>query len=252
MVTVTRLARERRHTLRFLEYARSFSPVFLDTEVDMTRVAAHRAGSSRPDGRYSWVTYVLHSAARVLMKYPQANAAVSGRWRPRLAKYDAVHAKLALDKVLAGNRVVLSAILPNADTATLDELQERIDYFRTGDPTRLPELAGTRTLHRLPWPVGSFAFRAAVRPLRKRQQLMGSLAVTSLGHSAVDGFHSVGGTTITLGIGRIVERPVVRDGEVTASSVMRLNLTFDHRVIDGAEAADLLTDIKESLERWDE
>lgn len=246
------VARERRHTLAFLEYARASSPVFLDTDVDMSRIAAHRAGSSRAGGRYSWATYVLYAAARVLVKYPQANAAMAGRWRPRLAQYDAVHAKLALDKVLAGHRVVLSAILPDAESATLDELQDRIDYFRTGDPARLPELAGTRLLHRLPWPAGSFAFRAAVRPLRKRQRLMGSLAVSSLGHSAVDGFHSVGGTTITLGLGRIVERPVVRDGEVVASRVMRLNMTFDHRVIDGAEAADVLTNVKESLERWDE
>jgi len=80
--------------------------------------------------------------------------------------------------------------------------------------------------------------------------VFGTVAVTSLGHRPVDGFHSVGGTTITLGLGRIVDRPVVRAGEITVAPVMRLNLAFDHRVIDGAEAADVLAALKQSLESF--
>ncbi|MCM3884051.1 2-oxo acid dehydrogenase subunit E2 [Frankia sp. R82] len=79
-------------------------------------------------------------------------------------------------------------------------------------------------------------FAQAARLLPKRGFVMGTFAVTSLGHRAADGFHSVGGTTITLGIGRVLDRPVVRAGVVGAAPLMRLNLAFDHRVIDGAEA----------------
>jgi len=238
------VARERRHTLRFLDYARSFAPVFLDTEVDMTAVRDHRART----GRYSWVTYVLHEAARVLAEHPEANAAIRGGIRPRIARHDGVHVKVALDKRLAGHRVVLSAVLPDLHVAGLDEIQRQLAHYRDGDPDTMPEFAKTRALHRLPWPFGKLAFGMVARSLRARGRTMGTLAVSSLGHAAVDGFHSVGGTTVTLGVGRVVERAVVRDGRLETAPVMRLNLAFDHRVIDGAEAADVLTALRDRLE----
>ncbi len=244
------MARQRRHTVTFLGYVRSFAPVFLDTDVDMTAVRDHRA-AARDDGvGYSWVSYLLYVAARVLAAHPAANSAMAGRIRPRVHRFDAVHAKVALDKVLAGERIVLSAILPDVQSADLAEIQRGLAYYRDGDPAVLPEFARTRLLQRLPWPLGPLAFRLAAGSLSGRPRLMGTVAVTSLGHSAVDGFHSVGGTTVTLGMGRVAERPVVRDGQVAVAPVLRLSLAFDHRVIDGAEAADVLTAIRDGLERF--
>ncbi|WP_410667938.1 2-oxo acid dehydrogenase subunit E2 [Amycolatopsis sp. cmx-4-68] len=244
MTVLGPVARERRHTLRFLGFARSFAPVFLDTEVDMSAVREHRART----GRYSWITYVLHEAGRVLAEHPEANAAIRGGIRPRLARHDGVHAKVALDKRLAGHRVVLSAVLPDVHTAGLDEIQRQLEHYRDGNPATMPEFARTRALHRLPWPFGPLAFGLVARSLRARGRTMGTVAVSSLGHAAVDGFHSAGGTTVTLGVGRVAERPVVRDGRVAVAPVMRLNLAFDHRVIDGAEAADVLTALRDRLE----
>jgi len=43
-----------------------------------------------------------------------------------------------------------------------------------------------------------------------------------------------------LGVGRVVDKPVVRKGEITIRSMMGLSLTFDHRVIDGAPAGEFL------------
>jgi hypothetical protein len=231
---------ERRHTLYFLEEIRGFSPVYLDTEVDMTAVRAL--------GGYSPVVCTCYVAGRVLVRHPDANAAIRGRSRPKIARFDAAHAKVAVDKTVNGRRVVLSAVLPGCDRASLDEVRDRLAYLRDGDPDEVPELAVVRPLRRLPMPLGRFGFRRVVRPLRKRPGRFGTFAVTSLGHRPVDGFHSVGGTTVTLGLGRVADRPVVRDGAVRTAPVMRLSLTFDHRVIDGAEAADVLAEIKDGLE----
>jgi pyruvate/2-oxoglutarate dehydrogenase complex dihydrolipoamide acyltransferase (E2) component len=117
----------------------------------------------------------------------------------------------------------------------------------------MPEFGGARLLHRLPWPLGTLAFRAGMRSLRRRPELMGTVSVSSLGHRPVDGFHSHGGTTITIGLGQVARRPTVRDGRLDSAPLMRLSLSFDHRVIDGALAADVLTDLKEALEGpWEE
>lgn len=51
-----------------------------------------------------------------------------------------------------------------------------------------------------------------------------------------------------LGIGRITDKPVVRDGEVTVGKVMAISLSFDHRIIDGATAQHAVNYIKQLLE----
>jgi pyruvate/2-oxoglutarate dehydrogenase complex dihydrolipoamide acyltransferase (E2) component len=43
---------------------------------------------------------------------------------------------------------------------------------------------------------------------------------------------------------------VAADGKVVVAPMMRVALTFDHRVIDGAEAADVLTDLKQHMEQF--
>ncbi|WP_416955835.1 2-oxo acid dehydrogenase subunit E2 [Streptomyces sp. Agncl-13] len=245
----TPFPRARLHTLYFLGHVADFAPVFLDTDVDMTRVLAHRA-AARTDGEaYSTLTYVLHTAARVVAAHPDANAAVHrGLFGHRVRSFTGASAKITLDKRLSGRRVVLSAVLPGLDTASLADIQRQVAHYRDGDPERMPEFAPVRSLQRLPEPVGRAVFRLSRRSLARREAMMGGFAVTSLGHRDVHGFHSVGGTTLTFGLGRVEERPVVRAGEITTAPLLRLNLAFDHRVVDGAEAADVLHEVKESLE----
>lgn len=50
-----------------------------------------------------------------------------------------------------------------------------------------------------------------------------------------------------LGIGRIAQKPIVRDGEIVAAPVLALSLSFDHRMIDGATAQNALNHIKRLL-----
>jgi pyruvate/2-oxoglutarate dehydrogenase complex dihydrolipoamide acyltransferase (E2) component len=257
-VSVGPFPKERRHTAHFLRELRGFAPVFLGTEVDMTAVRRHQREASSPSGSRSTVGccstvgYVLYVAARVLAAHPEANAALRGRLRPRVARYRSVAGKLTLDKELGGRRVVLSAVLPDLHRLSLEEIAERIAHHRDGDPERMPEYAGIRALHRLPVPLGTLAHRLATRPLRRRISTNGTFSVTSLGRWPVTSFHSVGGTTVTFGLGGVADRPVVRGGTLTVAPVLPLSLTFDHRVIDGAEAADILGELKQALERFDD
>jgi pyruvate/2-oxoglutarate dehydrogenase complex dihydrolipoamide acyltransferase (E2) component len=243
------LPAERRHTIYFLGWARSFAPVFLDTEVDMTSVDAHRTAARQQGASYSLVTYIMRAVAAALVEHPACNVAVRGGWRYRVAHYESVNVKLTFDKLVNGQRAVLAMVMPDVQRASLDEIQQRVNHYRNGDPARMPEFAAVRRLDRLPMGIGSLVFRSAAQVLKRRPSLLGTVAVTSLGHAPVNGFYSAGGTTITIGVGQLRDCPVVRDGQVVSAKTMQLNLTFDHRAIDGAEAADLLTEIKGKLER---
>lgn len=243
-LTVAALPRQRRHTLHFLNSIRAASPVHLDAEVDVTELMADRAAIERPA---SVLTYIVHAAGRVMARHPAANSGIGGLAQPRIVRYPFVDVKLTLDRELAGTRVVLSAVLQDADRASRSFLQSRITRLADADPATLPDFAGARTLQGLPFPLGRLAFIAAGR-LSGRHRHMGTVAVTSLGHRRIGRFFSNGGTAITIGVGRVTQRAVVRDGEIVACPILPLSLTFDHRVLDGALAADVLDDLVETLQ----
>lgn len=78
----------------------------------------------------------------------------------------------------------------------------------------------------------------------------GTFTVTNLGTWDVDHFTPIVNApeSAILGVGRIVEKPVVRDGALVAESRISLSLTHDHRIIDGAPAARFLKALKDIIE----
>ena len=78
----------------------------------------------------------------------------------------------------------------------------------------------------------------------------GTFTVTTLGHLGVDFFTPIVNPpeVAILGIGRVFPRLALRDGHVEERSAMTLNLSFDHRAVDGAPAARFLQDVKRLLE----
>jgi pyruvate dehydrogenase E2 component (dihydrolipoamide acetyltransferase) len=77
----------------------------------------------------------------------------------------------------------------------------------------------------------------------------GTFSVTNLGHYGIDAFNPLLNPPEVgiLGLGRIVEKPAIVAGEVTARSMMWLGLTFDHRAWDGAPAGDFLQAVSRYL-----
>jgi pyruvate dehydrogenase E2 component (dihydrolipoamide acetyltransferase) len=55
-----------------------------------------------------------------------------------------------------------------------------------------------------------------------------------------------------LGMGRSVVRPVVRDGKIETRTILPLGLSYDHRLIDGANAARFIVDLVRALDQFPE
>jgi pyruvate dehydrogenase E2 component (dihydrolipoamide acetyltransferase) len=82
-------------------------------------------------------------------------------------------------------------------------------------------------------------------------QLKGStFTISNLGMYAIDAFTPIINQpeTAILGVGRMLEKPVVVNGSIEVRPMMTVSLSFDHRVIDGAPAAEFLTEVKRVLE----
>ena len=77
----------------------------------------------------------------------------------------------------------------------------------------------------------------------------GTFTISVLG--SVDGFTPIlnAGQDAILGVGRSVEKPVVKKGEVVVREMLTVSLTVDHQVIDGAAAASFLRRLQQTVER---
>ena len=77
----------------------------------------------------------------------------------------------------------------------------------------------------------------------------GIFTITNLGMYGIDAFTPIINLpqVAILGVGRIVEKPAVYDGQIAIRLLMTLSLTFDHRSVDGAPAAAFLHDVAQRL-----
>ena len=80
-----------------------------------------------------------------------------------------------------------------------------------------------------------------------------SITISNLGGFDIDSFTPIVNLpeAAILGAGSVVDRPVVRSGKIKVAPIMKLSLSFDHRIVDGAPAARFLQLVKRKLESLD-
>ena len=78
----------------------------------------------------------------------------------------------------------------------------------------------------------------------------GTFTITNIGMYGIDSFTPIINKpeVAILGVNRMVEKPIVKDGEVVVRPMMQFSLTADHRLVDGAMAAQFLSRFKEVIE----
>jgi pyruvate dehydrogenase E2 component (dihydrolipoamide acetyltransferase) len=86
--------------------------------------------------------------------------------------------------------------------------------------------------------------------LASEEMAGGVFSVSNLGMYGVDEFDAliVPGQVAILAVGAVAERPVVRNGQICVAPTMRVTLSSDHRVVDGAYAARFLAELRRTLE----
>ncbi|NNL71728.1 MAG: pyruvate dehydrogenase complex dihydrolipoamide acetyltransferase [Silicimonas sp.] len=161
--------------------------------------------------------FIIKACALALQQVPDANAVWAGDRILKLKPSD-----VAVAVAIEGG--LFTPVLKDADQKSLSALSAQMK---------------------------DMAARARDRKLSPEEYQGGSFAVSNLGMFGIDNFDAVinppHGAILAVGAG--VKKPVVNDdGEVSVATVMSVTLSVDHRVIDGALGAELLTAIKENLE----
>ncbi|HMI99880.1 MAG TPA: dihydrolipoamide acetyltransferase family protein [Gaiellaceae bacterium] len=149
---------------------------------------------------------VLKACAEALQEFPELNARLEGDEIVYLDRYDLGVA------VQTGDGLVVP-VVRGCDTASLDELAEEV--------ARLAEAARAGALK-------PEELRGSTFTVTSAGKLAGLFQTPIVNHPEV----------AILSIGRIAPRPVVRDGGLAVAQIGYVSLTFDHRVVDGARAAE--------------
>ncbi len=92
--------------------------------------------------------------------------------------------------------------------------------------------------------------RARTRKLKPDEYLGATFTISNLGMFGVDEFAAIVNPPegAILAVGAIVEKPVVKNGQIVIGHTMKVTLSTDHRIVDGAVAARFMQDLKKILE----
>ncbi|HXS27840.1 MAG TPA: dihydrolipoamide acetyltransferase family protein [Steroidobacteraceae bacterium] len=207
---------------RMSESARNIPHFSYVEEVDVTELERLRVylNSRRAQGTASltYLPFLVLALARTVAEHPQCNGLYDAA-RGVIVRHRAVHVGIAT-QTAEGLKV---PVVRHAERRSLDDLAREI--------RRVSEAARTNQA--------------------TRAELSGStITVTSLG--------KLGGIASTpiinapelaiVGVNRAVERPVVVDGSIVVRRMMNLSSSFDHRFVDGYDAAAMIQSLRERLE----
>jgi pyruvate dehydrogenase E2 component (dihydrolipoamide acetyltransferase) len=190
---------------------------YLTTEVDMERSRDAREALLQAGGeKVSFNDIVIKAVAMALRQHPECNA----WWQDDHIRYwNEVHVSMAV----AIEEGLITPVIRHTDLKSLREIA-----------AESRDLAG----------------RARERKLTPEEYTGGTFSVSNLGMLDIDEFTAVINPPEAgiLAVGRMVERPVVHEGAVAIRRRMRLTMSCDHRVIDGATGARFLQTLTRMLE----
>ncbi|MCL6264873.1 pyruvate dehydrogenase complex dihydrolipoamide acetyltransferase [Flagellimonas myxillae] len=190
---------------------------YLTIEVDMDNAKASRAQiNSLPDTKVSFNDMVLKACAMALKKHPQVNTTWNGD--STIYKHH-VHMGVAV----AVDEGLVVPVIKFADQLSLTQLG-----------TSVKDLAG----------------RARTKKIKPDEMEGSTFTVSNLGMFGILEFTSIINqpNSAILSVGAIVDKPVVKNGEVVPGSTMKVTLACDHRTVDGATGAQFLQTLRAYLE----
>src|SRR5690625_116929 len=195
--------------------------VTLMDDVDVTELVAHRQRfkeiASEQGIKLTYLPYVVKALISASKKYPILNAAVDDDTDEIVYKHY-YNIGIAADT----DRGLLVPVIKDADRKSIFEISKEIN-----------ELAD----------------KARSGKLTAEEMKGASNTITNIGSAGGQWFTPVLNypEAVILGIGRIAEKAIVRNGEVVVAPVLALSLSFDHRIVDGATGQQALNQIKRLL-----
>jgi len=190
---------------------------YLGLDLDMDNaIASRKAINDLPDTKISFNDMVIKAAAMALRKHPKVNT----QWTEKntiIAKHIHIGVAVAVDDGL------LVPVLPFADQMSMQQIGGKVK-----------ELAG----------------KARNKKLQPKEMEGSTFTISNLGMFGITEFTSIINqpNSAIMSVGAIVQKPIVKDGQMVIGNVMKITLACDHRTVDGATGAAFLQTFKSYIE----
>lgn len=190
---------------------------YLKMEVDMDNaIAARKAMNSIEGVKVSFNDMIVKAVAVALTKHPKVNADWLG------------------DSIRYNNHVHIGVAVA----------------VEEGLVVPVVRFANTKGISELGGEIKDLAARARDKKLKPEEMQGGTFAISNLGMYGIEDFTSIINPPngCILSVGQIKETPVVKNGQIVPGNVMKLSLSCDHRVVDGAIGSEFLQTLKGLIE----
>lgn len=190
---------------------------YLTVEINMDKaIEARKEMNSVPDTKVSFNDMVIKAVAVALRKHPQVNSSWAG------------------DKIIHHGNINVGVAVAVPDGLVVPVLKNT-DYMNYNEiSTAVKDMAG----------------RAKTKALKANEMEGSTFSVSNLGMFGIETFTSIINqpNSAILSVGAIIEKPIVKNGQIVVGNTMKLSLACDHRVIDGATGAQFLQTLRTYLE----
>lgn len=190
---------------------------YLTLDIDMdAAIAARKAVNASKEYKISFNDMVIKACAMALKKHPAINSAWMGDY---IRRNDHVHIGVAV----AVDEGLLVPVVKFADSKGMAQINAEVK---------------------------DYAERAKSKKLQPQEWEGNTFTISNLGMFGIESFTAIINPpdSCILAVGGIKEVPVVKNGQVVPGNVMKLTLSCDHRVVDGAGGAAFLQTVKNYLE----
>jgi pyruvate dehydrogenase E2 component (dihydrolipoamide acetyltransferase) len=195
--------------------------IFVTVSVDMTDLVTFRNALKKGGAPYTVTDFILHATAQTLTEMPEVNSTTDGKqvwW----------HSKVNMGLAVALEKGLVVPVIWNADELSLMELHDRNAELskKARDGKLLPdEMTGS------------------------------TFTISNMGMLGVEQFTAIinPGEAAILAVSSTMPQPVVKDHQIVIRQMMKITVSVDHRLIDGAMAARFVNAVKvklEDVERW--
>ena len=191
---------------------------YLIVEINMDKaIEARKEINSLPDTKISFNDMIIKATAMALRKHPQVNSS----WKADKIVH---HGNINVGVAVAIPDGLVVPVLKNADQMNYNQIS-----------------AGVKDM----------AGRAKSKGLKANEMEGSTFSVSNLGMFGIETFTSIINqpNSAILSVGAIVEKPIVKDGQIVVGNTMKLSLACDHRVVDGATGAQFLQTLRTYLEQ---
>lgn len=202
---------------RLVESKATIPHFYLTIEMNMKRAIDFRASLFEITGtKLSYNDIVVKAAALALRENPKANSSFMG---DRIVQ----HGRIDVSVAVAVDEGLITPVIRNTDQKTLQEISRE-----------------TKEL----------AQRARDGKLKPEEFTNGTFTISNLGMYDIENFAAIINPPegAILAVGSIVEKPIVENGAIVPGHTMKVTLSCDHRVVDGAIGAEFLRSFKKMVE----